>query len=858
MKIKSDMWQVASGKKNRSGGGVESRRSSLATRHSQKGIALVITLILLSVTLVMAIAFLAISRREAGSVTTSTDTVTARYAADAALANAQAQIIASVLATTNPYSSSLLVSTNFINANGFALNNANPTNVNYDHLVGGGALNARQFVQNVANLLYLPRAPVFVPNPTNPSAPSDFRFYLDLNRNGQFETNGMVTNLDSASKILFAGGNPVTNNQVGDPEWVGVLERPDLPHGPNNKFVARYAFVAVPADGSLDLNAIHNQTRNPDLTVSDGYFRNEGVGSWEINLAAFLADLNTNEWDNPLTPGPYAYNEANAFPNPNTGYAFQDARALLSYRYNFNYNSQGLLAPNFYNALVNYGVDGYTFGNLMTSTTLPFVSLPINGANTPWAGSDNTNRYFALSSDLFDANKTQRGLSPTLGFTDRLLDAGNGVSTYDRYTFYRMLAQMGTDSAPAQNQINLNYSNAVATFASAGVIGNLLVSGVQVTNITYFANAQTNLTPWQPLQFFTIAADRLLREYSTAWFQSDPTNYLITYYGITPTYYVDGSGFGVTNVQYAGQTGLINQIPSFGITNIPVLANGQFTYTPAVQRILQLAANMYDATTNKIAAYGQNYPSVFRPVLYKTVFGLETNVIIVGFQDVASYFERFGGLTPGIAPLDLPIDVNSLVDNDYTPRNPFSVQPFGNMAQQFGNVYGVPWIIGAKKGLPNFNEFSMQDVVKVTRKLQVTRPNTNSLPNATNQMYVISVTNSLGVEFWNSYTNAFNTNSAQNIQVVVHNNLTMQMALLGGPVLPANGIPLTGNYLFNVQTNFNVWTGNAFVVPFATNFPFLVDSSYSSPFAQFYNAALNPPYQATTPILCRCRKCCCR
>ena len=38
-----------------------------------------------------------------------------------------------------------------------------------------------------------------------------------------------------------------------------MLERPDVPHGPNNKFVSRFAFVAVPADGSLDLNAIHNQ-----------------------------------------------------------------------------------------------------------------------------------------------------------------------------------------------------------------------------------------------------------------------------------------------------------------------------------------------------------------------------------------------------------------------------------------------------------------------------------------------------------------------------------------------------------------------------------------------------------------------
>src|ERR1017187_5998166 len=123
--------------------------------YSERGIALVITLILLSVTLVMAIAFLAISRREAGSVTTSTDTVTARYAADAALANAQAQIIASVLATANPYSSGLLVSTNFVNGYGFVPGVANPTNVNYDYLAAGGPLaNPSQFNQNVANLLY--------------------------------------------------------------------------------------------------------------------------------------------------------------------------------------------------------------------------------------------------------------------------------------------------------------------------------------------------------------------------------------------------------------------------------------------------------------------------------------------------------------------------------------------------------------------------------------------------------------------------------------------------------------------------------------------------------------------------------
>src|ERR1700722_5789402 len=154
MKIKSDIWQVTSDKGRR-----PARSETFvaydplpATRHSEKGIALIITLILLSVTLFMAIAFLAISRRERGSVTTSVDTATARLAADSALANAQAQIIANIFATTNPFNSSLLVSTNYINPFGFFPGVINATNVNYDFLAVGGTYTVGDFEQNVANL----------------------------------------------------------------------------------------------------------------------------------------------------------------------------------------------------------------------------------------------------------------------------------------------------------------------------------------------------------------------------------------------------------------------------------------------------------------------------------------------------------------------------------------------------------------------------------------------------------------------------------------------------------------------------------------------------------------------------------
>src|SRR5260221_4126059 len=295
------------------------RKSSIVNHKSRSGIALVITLILLSVTLVMALAFLAISRRESSSVATSSETAAARSAADSALANAEAQAMATILSTTNPYNFGLLVSTNYINPLGGNAS-SDPTNVNYDN--AGGNWN-----QNVANLYYSPRAQVFVT--TNSSAPLDFRFYLDMNRNGKFDTNGVVGNFDAGNNFLG------TISEVGNPEWIGVLEHPDAPHGPDNKFISRYAYIAQPVGNSLDLNAIHNQAFTKSLSSPDGFMRNQGVGSWEINLAAFLADLNTNVWLPTVPPDNfyYAYYQPNS---ANVGIAFEDALSLLSYRYSTN------------------------------------------------------------------------------------------------------------------------------------------------------------------------------------------------------------------------------------------------------------------------------------------------------------------------------------------------------------------------------------------------------------------------------------------------------------------------------------------------------------------------------------------
>jgi len=692
--------------------------STLDARRStaRSGVALIITVILLAVVTFMALTFLAISRRERGAVTTTTDTASARLAADDALASAEAQIVANILATTNPYNFGLLVSTNYINSFGFVpAAGANPTNVNYDYYnTGPGPLALNDLLQNLANLYYSPRPPVFIQ--TNATGPLDFRFYLDLNRNGRFDTNGVVGDYDNGNVLRG------TVSETGDPEWVGVLQHPDQPYGPNNLFVARYAFIAVPVGNALDLNAIHNQalTKSVVNPNNDGFFRNEGVGSWEINLGAFLADLNTNSWDNNLSGGIYQYLQS-AFAN--NGAAFNDAFSILSYRYGNNYNNLASVDNLFGGAagagdaaFRNDSIDGYSDGSLQTGFQLPGDVAGNDNPALPWAGADNTNQFFDLQ-ELFNPNES------SVAFTNRLLSADNAVSTYNRYTYYRLASQMGVESAPEQDKIDLNYSNAFAYFDANGV----------VTNITFFPGAETNFSPWTPLQFFTIAADKMLREYSQEWLVESPSNYVLTY-GMT------------TNI---GTVGNPTNIPApFGITSIPVLVSTQFVYTPAIQRVLQLAANIYDATTNNTAVEGANFPSVFRPIFFvtnDTVSGY-TNVYISGYEPVV--LDPVNPLSD--PPFALPVDVTALG----TPGFGFGF--FTNV-----NVYGVPWIIGAKKGFPNFNEFSMESVFQLTRKLQVTRQSTNDTfannprDYSFNQMYNLSLSNQFGVECWNSYTNDF-------------------------------------------------------------------------------------------------------
>ena len=72
--------------------------------------------------------------------------------------------------------------------------------------------------------------------------------------------------------------------------------------------------------------------------------------------------------------------------------------------------------------------------------------------------------------------------------------------------------------------------------------------------------------------------------------------------------------------------------------------------------------------------------------------------------------------------------------------------------------YRLPMIIGAKKGIPNFNEFVFQTTALAARKLELIRPNTNSPPTQTNDMFVLGISNFFAFEAWNSYSNTLSSN----------------------------------------------------------------------------------------------------
>jgi hypothetical protein len=664
-------------------------------RRSQSGVALVITLIMLAVITLIAVAFLLLSQRERASVSQTITATEAESMAEAGLARATAQILADMAAfaanSTNRITNAagiwiprLMLGPDLL----VSITDTNYTNSPY--LTPGVRPNDRAAI---ADLFLDPRVPVFV---TNRAGGSNFVFYLDLNRNGRFEPSGIVPVLNSA-------GNPIPNQvhyAIGDPEWVGVLSRINEVHSGTNRFIGRYAYLIIPVGRTTDIDFIHNDTQGP------GFFRTQGHGSWELNLGAFLADLNTNNPALTYGWGDYQY-------RPNTrsfvGISFDDASQILRYRYAARplrtaQNVFGFAGDPF----ANDGIDQYANDS---------DGLPGLWSVRPWPGAPNPQHFFTIH-DFF--NPKDPTLYPAFqAFQNRLRNAGLAANdSYDRHTFYRMLAQLGTDTAPEKPRyrtglpnnrvdtapINLNYAN---------------------TNDVDAAD----FVPWTVEGFFHTVADRLLRDHGFAIDANTPLS----------------------------------------VTNLPVYPTNY--YRPEVHRVLQMALNIFDATTNKGTAYPY-YPTALRPIFQSTNGG--NNVAIIGYRQVP---QNYWVITNALNWRDL---------SNATDRVKLGAGP-----NDF--VYGVPVLVGAKKGFPNFNEYVFQSIVQVHRELNVEK--TLGSPAITNHVFYMGISNYMGLEAWNSYTNPYPrqitmlagvelTSSLTNDDGYVSTNLVFDFS--AGKILPAN------------------------------------------------------------------------
>ena len=248
------------------------------------------------------------------------------------------------------------------------------------------------------------------------------------------------------------------------------------------------------------------------------------------------------------------------------------------------------------------------------------------------------------------------------------------------------------------------------------------------------------------------------------------------------------------------------------LNHIQVFPTNQ--YTPSVHRLLQVTANLYDATTNRLDTDYPYLPSVFRPVFANQTSGTNLGVFIIGYEEVTNA----SLLTQQMVDLSDPISRQTLkhVDDQHM-------------------AYNIPLVIGAKKGFPNFNEFAMQTLVQVTRKLQFTRQNgPNSPISQTNQMFLVGISNVFGVEAWNSYM----TNFPRPLRLYLWPDISIVMTNEVGKLLNP-----TKRYLPPVawtDIGADAWPGYnrsmetySFQIPLYTNLLFLTNSTYQYASAQF-------------------------
>ena len=248
-------------------------------------------------------------------------------------------------------------------------------------------------------------------------------------------------------------------------------------------------------------------------------------------------------------------------------------------------------------------------------------------------------------------------------------------------------------------------------------------------------------------------------------------------------------------------------------------------YTPSVHRLLQVTANIYDCTTNRglgITPEEPYCPSVFRPIFRRIDIGSNAIVVIAGYRELTN------------TDLADPISAPAMYDLSQPGSSLQAFAPYGTpfMWPEGSEpmVSGIPLVIGARKGFPNFNEFSMQTQVLVSRLLEFRRApaDSNGPVVETNQMYAVGVSDNFGLEAWNSYLTAFprelQLTATAYMQAVITNELAE--AVFSNSTIQSASLVI-GSNAWNGWSTVSTLPASM-VLPFgSTNgFTFLTNSTY--------------------------------
>ena len=116
------------------------------------------------------------------------------------------------------------------------------------------------------------------------------RFYLDLNRNGAGRPQRLGDECGQSARH-HASGCRDQSSKWATRNGLACCSIPDQPYGPNNPFVARYAFIAVPIGNALDLNAIYNQALTTDRCGQNAFRESVSVGPASTAFSAIKASV---------------------------------------------------------------------------------------------------------------------------------------------------------------------------------------------------------------------------------------------------------------------------------------------------------------------------------------------------------------------------------------------------------------------------------------------------------------------------------------------------------------------------------------------------------------------------------------